>query len=284
MASKKTIELTLPVMGTLARVVAHGATDAAVQAAFARVRELEAILSDYQAESEVNRLVRADGPVPLSPDLFNVLWMAQRVAKESSGAFDVTIGPVTHAWRAARRAQSGPPDTAKAFARCGYRLLKLDERGRLARCLAAGMQLDLGGIAKGYAADEALKVLRAAGTTRAMVALAGDIVAGAAPPGRRAWRIGVAGEQTVDLVHAAVSTSGDSEQFLTGPGGRRFSHVVDPRTGKPMEGDRSVSVTARTGIEADALSTALRVLAPHEWSGLLTKFPGARVAGSVTRT
>lgn len=276
MASKQKIELTLPLMGTLARVVAHEATSALVASAFARMRELEARLSDYLPDSEVNQLVRADGPVALSSDLFMVLQMAQRVARETGGAFDVTIGPVTHAWRAARAA-GVVPDTAKAFARCGYRLLALDERRRLGRCLAAGMQLDLGGIAKGYAAGEALRLLRAGGARRSMVAIAGDIVLGDAPPGRRGWRIGLAGGGTVELANQAVSTAGDTEQFFTAPDGRRYSHIVDPRTGAPLQTVRTVSVVAATGMEADALSTALRVLAPEDHADVLARHAGARL-------
>lgn len=266
-------------MGTLARVVAHGATDAAVMAAFARLRELEDKLSDYRPDSEVNRLVRAEGPFPLSTDLLAVLAMAQRIARESGGAFDVTIGPVTHAWRAARAARAAEaPDTGRAFARCGYRLLMVDERRGLARCLAAGMQLDLGGIAKGYAAGEALRVLRTHGARRAMVAIAGDIAVGDAPPGRRAWRIGLAGGEALELTNACVSTAGDSEQYLVTADGRRFSHIIDPRSGKPLETVRVVTVVAATGAEADAISTALRVLEPEAHAALLARHPGARRA------
>jgi len=246
-------------MGTLARIVAEGATDAAVQLAFARLRELDRCLSDYQAESELNRAVReaAVRPVALSADLAAVLGYAQKIARESEGAFDVTAGPFVRLWREARRLRALPPAAALAAARarCGYRMVTL--RGAALSVSVPDMQFDLGGLAKGYAASQALRVLRAHGARRAMVAVAGDIaVAGGG------WRIPVEhfGRVVERLVlrDAAVSTSGDAEQYVEIEG-VRYSHIVDPRTGMALERSPAVSVVAPEGMEADALATAISV-------------------------
>ena len=258
-------------MGTLARITARGgsdrAADAAVQLAFARLRELDQRLSDYLPESELNRAVRqaVQRPVALSADLATVIAYAQRLAAESAGAFDITAAPLTHLWRQARRLGQLPVPEALAQARalCGYQKLTLAD-GALSLALP-GMQLDLGGLAKGYAADQALRVLRGHGVSHALVALSGDI----AVAGR--WTVALQHfGQTVERVrlhNQAVSTSGDTEQFVE-IAGRRYSHILDPRTGFGLTGAPAVSVIARSGLEADALSTAVviagrRLLAAH---------------------
>ena len=140
------------------------------------------------------------------------------------------------------------------------------------------MRLDLGGIAKGYAADEALKALRAHGLDRALVTLGGEVVAGSPPPGREGWTVAVATpgahEAPLSLHDGAASTSGDAEQWVE-IGGHRYSHVFDPRTGLALEGRRSATVVARAGILADALATALSVLGPQRGRAVVESFPGA---------
>ena len=149
------------------------------------------------------------------------------------------------------------------------------------RLAVAGMRLDLGGIAKGFAADEAQAVLRAHGITRALVAAGGDVVVSGPPPGRQGWSVAVAlpwglqaADPVLELHDAAVSTSGDAEQFVT-LDGVRYSHIVDPRTGRALTGRRAATVVARTGAEADALATALCVLPPDEGLALVDSTPGA---------
>lgn len=276
METKTTIDATLPVMGTLARIVAHRATDAAVQFAFARLRELDRCLSDYRPDSELNRVTAeaAQRPVALSPDLRAVLEYAQRVAQESAGAFDVTAGPVIRLWRQARQDRRLPSaeQIREAQTRSGYQRLALRD-GRLSAAVS-GMQLDLGGIAKGFAADQALLLLRAHGVARAMVALAGDIVAGEGK-----WRIALEHRgrrvETVTLSRRAVSSSGDSEQFVE-IDGVRYSHIVDPRTGWALVASPAVSIVARSGMEADALATAVSVGGTALLPRLLKSHPGAR--------
>lgn len=264
-------EFSAPYMGTLARVVLHApsrsAAESGARAAFARIAELEARLSDYRSASEVSALARAaGGPArPVSPDLLAVLVRAQDLARRSDGAFDVTVGPLSLLWRSARRRGElpSPEDVEAARARVGHASLLLDPLTRRCRLARPGMRLDLGGIAKGYAADQALAALRRRGLRSALVTLGGEVVAGAPPPGRRGWTVAVRtpGPEPAPIVirDAAVSTSGDAEQWLEVEG-VRYSHVLDPRTGQPLVGRRSVTVVAREGALADGLATALSVL------------------------
>lgn len=257
-----------PHMGTLVRIEVYAANEpqaaAAFRAAFDRISQLDAALSDYRPDSELNRLCRAPAghPVAIGPDLFAVLAASQRIAEETGGAFDVTLGPLTHLWRAARK-QHRVPDAAAvhdALAHSGYRKLHLDPAPRTATLDDPGMQLDVGGIAKGYAADEALAVLARLGLRSALVAMSGDLAIGDAPPGKRAWTVAAgAAPRLLELVNAAVSTSGDTEQHLDAAG-VRYSHIIDPATGMGLTRAPMVTIVARRGIDADALATAVSVL------------------------
>ncbi len=242
-------------MGTLVRITIYARDALPIGAAFARIKELDEKLSDYKPESELNRLCRTHSQaVHVSEDLFRVLEASEKLSALTDGAFDVTIGPVTHLWRIGKT-----PD-AETMARVGWRNLVLDKKRRTAELKLAGMQLDLGAIAKGYAADEALKTLRGLGVTRALIAVSGDIVAGDAPPGARGWRVGLepAGGEIL-LRNAAVSTSGDTEQFRE-IGGVRYSHIIDPKTGLGFTSAIVVTVVARRGLDADPIATAVSVL------------------------
>jgi thiamine biosynthesis lipoprotein len=222
-------------------------------------------------------------PVKVSDDLFFVLRKADELSGRCDGAFDVTVGPVVQLWRLARRTQElpDPKEFAAARARVGYKKVKLDPVQKAVQLLTPGMQLDLGGIAKGYAADEALKVFRDRfGITRALVAASGDIACGDAPPGETGWKVEIApiarGQQprTLILTNAAVSTSGDLEQFVE-IGGVRYSHVLDPKTGLGLTGRRSVTVVAPSGVTADSMTKAVSVLPPERALELVEETPGS---------
>ena len=221
-AAAQRFEFEEPHMGTLVRLVVYAAdqapASAAARAAFDRVAELDAALSDYRDASEVSRLARAAGgpPVPVGPDLFAVLDRAQEVARRSGGAFDVTVGPLVRLWRRTLRTGDWPdPDRrAEALSCVGTGKMHLEPAARTVRLDRAGMRIDLGGIAKGYAGDQALRVLRALEVSSALVAVGGDVVAGEAPPGEAGWVVEIqpeeptrAGERLL-LRQAAVSTSG----------------------------------------------------------------------------
>lgn len=277
-------------MGVTTRIVLYAEReDAARNAAaraFERIAALEQVMSDYRPDSELSRLaMRPPGePVALSDDLFGVLARAQRLAVETDGAFDVTVGPLVRQWREARRSgrlpdEGGGEREGTARGHVGWRLVGLDEPARTATLGAEGMSLDLGGIGKGYAAQEAVNLLRREGMTRCLVALAGDIVVGDAPidaeTGRpaRGWRIDVRsglegaasdgpGGGRLVLVNAAVSTSGSTEQFVE-IDGARYAHIMDPRAGLGLTRGCAVTVVAKEGAWADALGTALCVLGPE---------------------
>lgn len=271
-------------MGTMFRIVLYApdadTAGAAADAAFERVAQLDQVLSDYRDSSELMLLCRqAGGPaIEVSDDLFRVLSAAQEVAARSGGAFDVTAGPLVRLWRRARRTGEMPDSQrlAEALALTGYEKLHLDEKTRFVRLDRPRMLLDLGGIAKGFAAEEAMAVLRRHGIRSALVAGGGDIVVSDPPPGRDGWRIAIAGapSRNFSLRNAAVSTSGDAEQHVQIKG-VRYSHIVDPRTGLGVVGHSSVTVVAPNGTLADALATAAGVLGPERGLELVDSFEGA---------
>jgi thiamine biosynthesis lipoprotein len=223
----------------------------------------------------------------ISDELCRVLDRAQALAVETGGAFDVTAGASIQLWRRARRVKRLPPQyvLAKALKTVGFRWLKLDAKNCTAKLTKPGTRLDLGGIAKGHALDEALAVLKKHGLRQALVSAGGDIVAGAAPPGKKGWRVALIGlreeakPELLWLANGAVATSGDLFQFLE-IDGKRHSHIVDPRTGTALTEQRLVHVLAPDAITADSLATAISVLGPSDGLRLVTgdKRLGARVA------
>src|SRR5262249_39046856 len=168
----------------------------ASDAAFARIAELDGIMSDYKPASELMQLCKKAGgdPVPVSDDLLAVLTRSLEIARLSEGAFDITVGPVVRLWRRARRTMVLPDadELARALKLVGYQQVQIDAKNRTVRLTAKGILLDLGGIAKGYAAQAALEVLRRHGIRHALVAAGGDIAVGDAPPGAAGWRVGIA--------------------------------------------------------------------------------------------
>ncbi len=259
----------------------------ASRAAFNRVAVLDAAMSDYQPESELMRLCdRAGGPpVRVSKDLFDILQRSKAMYERSGGAFDVTIGPVVRLWRRARRDHRMPAaDTlARARALVSSDLMTLDPSAMTVQLAKPGMKLDLGGIAKGYASDEAVKVLKSLGHPRALVAGAGDIVAGDPPPDREGWKIAIAPldptaadskpEGYLSLRNVAVSTSGDTARFVE-IDGKRYSHIVDPKTGLGVVDRCTVTVVAPDGATADALDTTVYILGPEKGLPLIDSTPG----------
>ena len=269
-----------PHMGTLVRIKLYARDEVqarrAFRVAFDRIHQLDEILSDYNPDSELSRL-RAGRPVLVSEDLFRVLDASQRLAEETDGAFDVTLGPVIRLWREARRTHRLPDPEAlrEAASHCGYRKLHLDPAARTLTLDQAGMQLDVGGIAKGYAADEAIGALKRLGIRSALVAASGDLAFSDAPPGEAGWKIEVA-SRVIELSNAAVSTSGDAEQHLD-IGGKRYSHIIDPKTNMGLTSGVTVSIIAPQGILADGLSTAVSVLGLRRGLCLINKYPSVRL-------
>jgi thiamine biosynthesis lipoprotein len=282
-------------MGTLFRIIVYAKDEEtarkASKEAFERVSALNAIMSDYLPTSELMKLCAKAGgePVKVSDELFFVLSRAQEVSRASDGAFDVTVGPVVRLWRQARRSHRLPdPDKLKAaLALVGWKNVVLDEKSKTVKLLKRGMQLDLGGIGKGYAADEVLKVLGKHGITQALVAAGGDIAVGDAPPGRPGWVIDIApveagkeGPRKLTMSNSAVSTSGDAEQYVE-IDGKRYSHIIDPKTGLGLVGRMSATVIAPKGIMADSLTKVVAVLGPKRGFEIIEKTKG--VSGRYVR-
>lgn len=245
----------------------------AAKAAFARIEQLNAALSDYDEASEVRRLcdLSTGKPTKVSRDLFVVLEAAQQLSVATDGAFDVTVGPLTKLWRRARRQKELPDPKLLAEAReaVGFRFVILNREAQTVTLTKPNVRIDLGGIAKGYAVDEALKVLADHGINRAMVDGSGDMAIGDPPPDRDAWTIEVAALDQSDTLSAAtlklkncgVATSGDAFQHIE-IAGRKYSHIVDPKTGLGLSESSSVTIIAPTGLTADSLASAVSVLGP----------------------
>ena len=233
-----------------------------VAEAFARIETINAHLSDYSADSEVNALSAAAGTsgfVLVSDDLWNVLVESQHIAIETRGLFDVTVGPLTRLWRWASRRDTLPAqeDIKEAQALTGYKKLELDDNTKAVRLRKVGMRIDLGGIAKGYAADEALKSLEQNGMDHGVVDAGGDIALG-----KGSWAI-VLADTTVHLGSCGVAVSGSTYRFVEHQG-TRYSHILDPRTGLGLTHHRTVGVIAPSAMEADVLASAVSVMTEKE--------------------
>jgi FAD:protein FMN transferase len=281
-------EFSRPAMGTLITITLYASdlaqAKAGAAASFQRIDELEDIMSDYQADSEVMRLCDQPfgTPVPVSKDLFEILQRAQTTARLSDGAFDVTVGPYIRLWRFARKRKvlPTPAEIAAARAAVGWQKLKLDARMRTVTLLVPNMRLDLGSIGKGYAADQALLVLKGRGIPRALVAASGDIAVGDPPPGQTGWRIGISAlggatngtRRTVLLHNAGISTSGDTEQFIE-INGVRYSHIVDPGTGLGLTNRIQVTVIAPDATTTDSLDTTVSLLGVKRGLALIDALP-----------
>ncbi len=260
-------------MGTLFRIVLYGAdslkVEAAVKEAFAKIDSLNAHLSDYLEDSELSQLSRQAGSgqkVTVSEDLWRVLRLAHHISKQTHGAFDVTIGPLSKLWRSAFR-QMQFPDVkriAEAKAKVNYRWIKFFPKTRQVRLRKKGMRLDVGGIAKGYALDVAMRILFRHGFSQVLLDGGGDLHLGDPPPGQTGWEIqyGNAGKK-VRLSHQAVATSGDTYRYLEWEG-KRYSHLIDPRTGLGIRDVQPVTVRCSIAAFADAYASALSVLGPDD--------------------
>ncbi len=256
----------------------------AAKTAFDRIRALNLILSDYEDESELNRLRSTSGfsdGMRVSDELWFVLNRANKLAKQTSGAFDVTAGPVIQLWKRARRQRAlpDPERLTEAMTRTGYYYLEFQPANRTVILWREGMRLDLGGIAKGYAMDQAMEVLRQHGIRRALISGGGDMVATGAPPGKAGWRIELPSLESDDsseqrfilLRNNALATSGDRFQSVT-IDGTRYSHIVDPRSGIGLTDHRLVYVVAKDGTTADSLATAVSVIDPEAGLNLLSNY------------
>ncbi len=245
------------------------------------VQDLDRRLTLYDPSSELWALHRQAGgpPVPVSEALWDVLVQALQYSRETDGAFDVTVGPLVQLWGFLEGPRRVPSDgeIAQARARVGFTKIELDPSNRTVRLAVPGMVLDFGGIAKGYALDRAVERLRRAGLRHGLLNFGGEIYAmGTSDGADRPWTVAVRHPRRPDRAwqefavrDMAVSTSGDYERFFV-VRGRRYSHILSPWTGRPVETDVvSVTVVTPSATEADVLSTAFFVMGPERARALV---------------
>lgn len=257
-------------MSTTFRIACYAESQAqaaqATESCFQRIGELNALFTDYDPTSELMRLCAPETVYPkkISPPLHDLLKRALELAEQTQGAYDPTCGHLSNLWRRSKRQGKLPPADRlqKGIAATDWRRVTLHDETHTAS-LMPGTLLDLGGIAKGYAADECLRLLKQHGITRAVVQAGGDTAVGDPPPGENGWEITLRTdaktESKVRLANRAVSTSGDLYQFIE-LDGRRYSHVLSPKTGLGLTKAIACSVFAPDCTTSDALATAMCVM------------------------
>lgn len=275
-ADLRRFDFEAPLMATTFRISLHAESkdqaDKAAEEAFARIAALNAVYSDYEPNSELMQLCNAgEGkPFKASEELCSLISRGLEIARDTDGAFDFTAGNLTRLWRRSRRLRELPPEDRlrQALEATNWRAVAVDAPHHTITLRKTGMLLDLGGIAKGRAADEALRFLKTRGIDRALVTAGGDMAVGEPPPGAEAWEVKLrvfappeAGEklESVRVKRCGVSTSGDLYQFVE-IGGTRYSHIVSPKTGLGLEERIACTVIAPDCTTSDALATAMCVM------------------------
>ncbi|TDE13740.1 FAD:protein FMN transferase [Dyadobacter psychrotolerans] len=259
--------------------------NAAANSAFKRIEDLNAALSDYRDDSEINSVSARSGSkdwIPVSKDLFDILYISNDISKKTKGAFDATLGPIVQEWRRATRKGYFPDKKliAAALAKTGYKKIEFNEDSHKIKLNTKGMRLDIGGLGKGYAADEAVKVLQSYGITSAMIDAGGKLALMNPPPGEKGWKIvistGSDSIRTIEYANVGIATSGPTYRYLEYKG-KRYSHIVDPKTGIGLQFHLRTTVISPNATEADALATAFSVSGINEGKKYLKLFPDNKV-------
>jgi thiamine biosynthesis lipoprotein len=275
-------------MGSEVRLSAWTADEAAAYdgfaAVFAEFDRLDALLSVWQPGSDVRRLNAAAGagPVNVSAETIEVLQAAQAVSGWTNGKFDVTFGALAQVWKFDHDKDERVPAAEEIAARLplvDYQSVIVDADARTVRITRPGVHIHLGGIGKGYAVDRATALLQGYGLRNFMIQFGGDLYV-AGEPGDGPWRLGINDPRggandsfaMLELRDATLSTSGDYERFFI-KDGRRYHHIIDPDTGWPARGCRSVTIVAKRAMLADALSTGVFILGPHAGMELVERLP-----------
>ncbi len=280
------VEYTWPVMGTFATVTIRG--DHADPATFIHQQTLRILddinsrMSVYRPDSEISRLNRTGGPVPISTPTRTLLHLAREYTQRTDGAFDPTLMPLIHLWgfSGAQPPATIPTDAMISVARQLTGIDKLQVDAATARFLAPGMTIDLGGIAKGFALDQCFDTIIPEYPVDMIFNIGGGIRCHGMAAKNRPWRIGVRHPFIHDRILGvldiesgmAVATSGNYERFVNIKG-QRFAHIISPLTGRPVEGMAGTTVLSPTGAESDTLSTALFVLGIENAGAVLERFP-----------
>jgi FAD:protein FMN transferase len=248
-----------------------------LEKAIAEIRRLEALMTTWRPESEISRVNAAAGksPIKVSPESLAVVEKSVWISGRSEGVFDITFEAMHGLWKFDEDIDDNvphPDDVDKARALIDYKQIKIDHARSTVMLAKPAMRMSLGGIAKGYAVDAAARVLRAEGLASFFVQAGGDLyIAGKKPDGAR-WRVGVRDPRgkdandyfaMVEVEDHAFSTAGDYERSFI-KDGKRYHHIIDPRTGSPASASRSVTVWAKDGLTADAIDDAVFILGPEK--------------------
>ena len=255
-----------------------------IRQAVVEVHRLEEVFSNFDPDSDLSRFneLAGKGKIDLNPDLYQILKIAVAFGARTGGYFDVTVGPLVRLWKQSLSLGTLPSQEAlvKTLSLVGYEKLKLYPNRQAA--LGPAMELDLGGIGKGYAVDRIADRLRVAGVTSALINFGGSsICALGAPPGRRAWEIGIeAPDKTlrgvIQLRDRALSTSGSMGQFWL-VGGKKYGHLINPKNGMPVTEARAATAVMSSATAAEALTKPLAIIGSDALS-LIDRFPGAEAA------
>ncbi len=273
-------------MDTIIEITAYGPNaEEAVKAAFTEFKRLHDITNNFDANSQVAKVNQMAGreKVVVDPDFILMVKRSNELSDKLDGVFDVTIGPLTDLWGIGRKGEYVPSqaDIAKRLPLVNYRLVEIDPANNTVYLPKAGMMLDLGGIAKGYATDKAIEALKSNGVKSALINAGGDVrVIGLKPDGKP-WRIGVQDPRNPDGISAkleltdwdTMETSGDYQRYFI-KDGVRYSHILDPRTGWQPKEVSSVTMVMNNSGDGDILGTAIFVLGVDKGLELLKQFPG----------
>ena len=283
--SSEKFTITRPLMGTTFTITTHApdqqtAANAARQA-FSTAAKLEKTASDYLPSSELSLLssLKPNTPKKLSPELFTLLQTSRDLARKTQGRFDPTLGPLTKLWRESRHTKTLPkPETlAAAHTSTGWEKFTLNPKTQTITLTASGMSFDLGGIAKGHAADLMLAIMKENGLPRTSITAGGEVRLGDPPPNRSGWNVGLKTTSTqkpdriLTLKNCAISTSGDLHQFIEIQG-QRHSHILNPKTGLGLQNQIATTIIAPNATLSDALATAASNTAPKDLPTLAKTF------------
>lgn len=296
---QKRFSFTQPKMGSPFTIVFY-VTDSMQADHFAKqcfklVDSFVFIFSDYIDSSELSRLSATAGSntsVSISPAMFDIMVQSKKAFDKSEGAFDITVGPLSKFWRKFKKKKQFPTNEAVQATRklIGFNKLILDTINKKVTLMQPGMQLDLGGIAQGYIAQKVIDFLHTQHIQQALVNASGDIVMSNAPPGLKGWTVGINVPESADellsrallMENKAVTTSGDAYQF-TEHDGKRYSHIIDPRTGYGVTSLRNVTAIANDGTTADWLATACSILPVKKAKKLATQLGAALLIAEIKK-
>ena len=274
-------------MDTVMEITAYGDNkEEAVKEAFKEIKHIHELSDNFDEHSQVSQVNQMAGqqPVKVDHELIRMIQRANELSDRLDGTFDVTIGPLTDLWGIGRKGDYVPSqeEIEQVLPLVNYHLLEVNQQENTLYLPKKGMKLDLGGIAKGYAVDRAIEILKAQGIKSALINAGGDARVSGGRPDGTPWRIGVQHPRNTEGVIAKLAltgwdnmeTSGDYQRFIVSKG-VRYSHILDPRTGRQPQGTISVTLVGNSSTDDDIFSTALFILGPEKGMEKIKDFPGA---------